>query len=154
MCALSETKLKGKGEVMFGEVVGRASQGVALLLSGLLMRCVVEWKEVSSRIMWVRVKIKRESWVFISAYGPGSEKSEVEINEFWSELSECVGSFGRNESVVVLGDLNPRVRNEVIEGIVGRHGVPGRNESGERLLEMCAEQELVAGNSWFKKNDV
>ena len=46
------------------------------------------------------------------------------------------------------------MRNEVIEGIVGRHGVPGRNESGERLLEMCAEQELVMGNTWFKNNDV
>ena len=85
--------------------------------------------------------------MFISAYGPGSEKSEVEIEEFWNELSECVGSFGRNESVVLLGDLNARVGNEVIEGIVGRHGVGGRNESGERLLEMCAEQELVMGNS-------
>ena len=30
----------------------------------------------------------------------------------------------------------------------------GRRESGERLLEMCADQELVVGNSWFKKNDV
>ena len=50
---LSETMLKGKGEVMFREVVGRVS-GVAggraregaLLLSRRLMRCVVEWKEV------------------------------------------------------------------------------------------------------------
>ena len=92
--------------------------------------------------------------MFISAYGPGSVKSVDEIEEFWNELSECVGSFGRNESVVVLGDLNSRVGNEVIEGIVGRHGVPERNESGERLLEMCAEQELVVGNIWFKKNDV
>ena len=49
MCPLSETKLKGKGEVMFDEVVGRVSgvaggrarQGLALLLSGRLMRCVV-----------------------------------------------------------------------------------------------------------------
>ena len=56
--------------------------------------------------------------------------------------------------MVVLGDLNARVRNEMIEGIVGRHGVPGRNESGKRLLEMCAELELVVGNSWFKKNYV
>ena len=79
--------------------------------------------------------------MFISAYGPGSEKNQEEIEEFWNEISECVGSFGRNEWVVVLGDLNARVGNEVIEGIVGRHGVPGRNESGERLLEMCAEQE-------------
>ena len=92
--------------------------------------------------------------MFISAYGPGSEKSEEEIEEFWNELSESVGSFGRNESVVVPRDLNARMGNEVIEGIVGRHGVPGRIESGERLLEMCAEQELVVGNSWFKKNDV
>ena len=79
--------------------------------------------------------------MFISAYGPGSEMSEVEIEEFWNELSECVGSFGKNESVVVLGDLNARVGNEVIEGIVGQHGVPGRNESGDQLLEMCTEQE-------------
>ena len=42
----------------------------------------------------------------------------------------------------------------MIEGIVGRHGVTGRNKSGERLLEMCAEQELVVGNSWLKKNNV
>ena len=80
VCALSETKLKGKGEVMFGEVVGRVSglaggrskEGVALLLSGRLMRCLVEWKEVSSRLIWARVKIERESWVFMSADGPGS----------------------------------------------------------------------------------
>ena len=103
MFALSETKLKGKGEVMFGEVVGRVSgvaggrarKWMALLLSGWLIRCVVEWNEVLSRLMWVRVKVERESWVFISAYGPGSEKSEEEIEEFWNELSECVGSFGR-----------------------------------------------------------
>ena len=49
--------------------------------------------------------------MFISAYGPGSEKSEVEIEEFWNELSDCVGSFGRNESVVVRGDLNAREGN-------------------------------------------
>ena len=32
--------------------------------------------------------------------------------------------------------------------------MPGRNESCERLLDICAEQEIVVGNSWFKKNDV
>ena len=73
VCALRETKLKGKGEVMFGEVVcwvsgvavGRAREGVELLLNGRVMRCVVEWKEVSSRLMWVRVKIERELGVYI-----------------------------------------------------------------------------------------
>ena len=77
VCALSETKLKGKGVVMFGEVVGRSGPITEWVV---LMRCVVKWKEVSSRLMWVRLKIekKRESWVFISAYGPGSEKRKEE----------------------------------------------------------------------------
>ena len=68
VCALSETKLTERFEVMFGEVVGRVygvaggreREGVAQLLSEWLLRCVVEWKEVSSRLMWVRVKIERE----------------------------------------------------------------------------------------------
>ena len=54
----------------------------------------------------------------------------------------------------MLRGLNVRVRNKVIEGIVGQHRVPGRNERGERLLELCAEQELVVGDSWFKKKNV
>ena len=84
--------------------------------------------------------------MFISAHGPGSKKSDEEIEEFLNQLSECVGSFGRNQSVV-LGDMTARVGNEVIEGIIGWHGVPGRTESGEQLLNMCAEQKLVVGNS-------
>ena len=61
VCALSETQLKGKGEVMIGEIVGRASVPSRCsredegrgddILSRLLLRCVVEWKEVSSRLM-------------------------------------------------------------------------------------------------------
>ena len=120
MCALSQTKSKGNGEVviMVSAVVGiRSKKGVALLLSEWLLRCVVEWKAVSSWLIWVRVKIERKSWVFIFAYRPSSERSEEEL-ELWSELNECVWSFGRNESVVVLGDLNSRVGNEVIEGMV------------------------------------
>ena len=30
----------------------------------------------------------------------------------------------------------------------------GRTESGERLLEMCAEQDLVVGNGFLRRNDV
>ena len=63
--ALCETRMKGKGEVAFGEVTGRASgvergrvkEGVALLLSEWVVNKVVEWKEVSSRLMWVRVRM-------------------------------------------------------------------------------------------------
>ena len=47
--------------------------------------------------------------------------------------------------VVVLGDLNARVGDGEVEG---------ENESDERLLNMCVEQELVIGNSFFKKKGI
>ena len=40
-----------------------------------------------SRFMLVRVKIERESRLFISAYEPGSEKCD-EIEDHWYELNE------------------------------------------------------------------
>ena len=88
--ALCETKMKGKGEVAFGEVTvrvsgverGRAREGVALLLSERMGNKVVEWKEVSSRLMWVRARMGRECWAFVSAYGPGCERSQGEQDEF------------------------------------------------------------------------
>ena len=38
--------------------------------------------------------------------------------------------------------------------IVGQYGVTRRNKFGDRLLEVCADQELVAGNRFFRKNYV
>ena len=40
----------------------------------------------------------------------------------------------------MLGDLNATVGGgqvEGVEGVVGKYGVPGENESGERMLDMC-----------------
>ena len=161
--ALSETKMKGKGEVSFGEMSGRISgvatgerarEGVALLLSEWLLKLVVEWKEVSSRMMWVRVRLGRECWAFVSAYGPGSEKSEEEREAFWNELADCVDDLSRRNYVIVLGDLNARVGVGELEGVVGKYGVPGVNDSGERLIDMCVEKELAVGNSFFRKRKI
>ena len=154
--ALCEMKMKGKGEVVFGKVTGRvfstrAREVVALLLSEWMVNKVVEWKEVSSRLMWVKVRMGRECWAFVSAYGPGCERSEEEQDEFWNELTRCVHGLSTRSYVVVLGDLKARVGDGEVEGIVGEYGVPGVNESGERLLDMCVEQELLIGNSCFKK---
>ena len=157
--AISETKMRGKGEVVFGGVGGRSSgvengrarEGVAILLSEEVRRCVTEWKEVSSRLMWVRLKFGREGWVIVSAYGPGSEKDDNERDQFWNELRDCVNSFGDNVNVVVLGDLNARVGNIVIQGVTAKFGVPGVNDRGQLLLDMCIDQELAIGNTYFKK---
>ena len=95
----------------------------------------------------------RECWAFVSVYGPGCERSEEERDVFWNELTRCVDGLSKRNYVVVFGDLNARVGHEEVEGVLGKYGVPGGNESGEKLLNMCVEQELVIGNSFFSKRN-
>ena len=95
---------------------------MALLLSEWMVNKVVEWKEVSSRLMWVSVRMGKECWAFVSAYGPDCERSEEERDEFWNELTRCVDDLSTRNYVVVLGDLNARVGDGEVEGVVGNYG--------------------------------
>src|SRR5678816_2685548 len=91
-------------------------------------------KEVSSRIMWVKMKFGGEMWVFICAYAPVNGAREEERERFWSELNECWESFGINDKICLLGDLNAGVGREEMGRIIGPFGVGERNDNGESLL--------------------
>ena len=64
-----------------------------------------------------------------------------------------INGLSTRHYVVVLGDLNARGGDGEVEGVIGKYGVPSENNSGERLIDVCVEQELVIGNNFFKKND-
>ena len=70
LLALSETKLKGDGEMMFGKYKGvisgvkeevRAREGVAIIISDKWWKYVRKVKRVSTRVMWVRMQFGGES---------------------------------------------------------------------------------------------
>ena len=80
-------------------------EGVASMVSLAMNLCVEEWKEVSSRLMGIKVKFGQELLVFMSAYGPASESDQTEREAFWKYLQ----SFGANVNIVLLGNLNALV---------------------------------------------
>ena len=158
--ALSETKVKGSGSrewegqrVIVSGVSERcrAREGVAVMLSGRMWGKVAEYKCLDSRIMWVKLKLDGEIVVVVSVYAPGMEKKEDERERFWARFSECLAGFESNERVIVLGDMNAKVGDRERDGIVGKFGVPGMNENGVCLLEVCNERGLIVGNTWFEK---
>ena len=159
---LSETKLRGRGEVAFGSVAGRTSgvdggaarEGVCIIVSEEWKKYVKEWKEVSSRLMYVRMNIGESKYVIVGAYGPGSEKHKKIREEFWINLGLLLESFDSDEIVCVLGDLNARVGHSKIQGVIGDFGVPGMNESGEWMIDWCRQHEMVVCNTLFNKRDV
>ena len=75
--ALSETKVKGKGEQIWeGQRVivsgvaerCRAREGVGIILTGRLWGKVKDFKCVSPRIVWVRLNIRGRKVVIVSVY--------------------------------------------------------------------------------------
>ena len=157
---LTETKVKGKGECEWeGERVVvsgvdercRAREGVAVMIRRRLWGSVSEYKCVNSRLMWLRMKVGGKKVVIVGVYGPGMERSETERETFWENLNECISGFRENERIIVLGDMNAKVGDHEREGVIGKYGVPGVNENGERLIEVCAERRLIIGNTRFQK---
>ena len=158
--AVCETKLKGKGWVQFGDSKGlmsgvnervRAKEGVGLIMKNELWKLVYESRCVSSRILWVKVKIGNEKWVLVSVYGPGSERSREERLEFWESLDRVLQGFGLDQKVCMLGDMNAKVGDREVRGVVGSCGVDGRNENGESLIELCLGRGLKIMNTYFRK---
>ncbi len=52
--------------------------------------------------------------------------------------------------IVVYGDMNGRVGNSELAGVVGKWGVEGVNENGEHLVDICAERRLFLANTFFQ----
>lgn len=66
-----------------------------MVLCNMCVR-VVEWREVTTRSMCIKVKFGKEIWVFVNVNGPGNE-GEI----FWNDLIECILSFGYSVRIVL-----------------------------------------------------
>ena len=62
----------------------------------------------------------------------------------------------RQDKLVVMGDLNARVGDNVkVWGeVIGKQWVAVENGNGMRLLQFCAENDLVVTNTWFQHKDI
>ena len=85
------------------------------------------------------------------------------MNEkFFAELQDTMDKAPPTDLLVVLSDFNARVgvlddRSDLWRGVLGRHGLPERNQAGEVLLEVCAINELSIMNimnTWFQNKSV
>ena len=101
--------------------------------------------------MKCKLGIVKYAWVCV--YAPVNKTTRggtAEMKEFWNELTTVVNSFESGRKVVVMGDMNARVGDECVEDVVGKCGVPGWNENGEWLVEVCAETGLFLANTFFQ----
>ena len=129
-----------------------------------------QWEAVSSRLVTARL---RWSWrsaserrksesvylTVVCAYAPTAKAPPSIKEKFYTELQDTIDKVPPSDLLIVLGDFNARVgalddTSDLWRGVLGRHGLPERNQAGEELLEFCAINELSIMNTWFQKKKV
>lgn len=159
ICALSETKKKGKGIMTYQDYVlfysgvskeSRAKEGVAIAIHKDLERMIEKYEYISERIITVALKTRNSLLHVLSVYAPEDCKPKIDKDEFYDTLQSSLDKIPRNQPVLVLGDLNARIGNNVIHGIKNRFNEEACNDNGVMLTQFCADNELRINNTFFK----
>jgi len=132
---------------------GRGKEGVAIVVSSRVNSGVSDWGFCGTRIVWIMGKIGLVKYVWVCVYAPVNAKTKKgrdERNEFWKDLNDCLRKFEPERRVILMGDMNAKVGSDVIGCIVGKWGVPGVNENGECLVDLCSERGLFLSNTFFE----
>ncbi|XP_071726967.1 uncharacterized protein [Rutidosis leptorrhynchoides] len=158
---VQETRWKGQEAVNIddyrlwfsGSTVAR--NGVGIIIRHPYKDNIVGVGRCSDRIMSIRLVIREETYMVISAYAPHAGLGEEEKRSFWDSLDEVVRSCPADHRLLIGGDLNRHIGTDS-DGYTGVHGGFGygvRNEEGRSILDFAVAHDLVVTNSFFRKTE-
>ncbi|XP_044755121.1 craniofacial development protein 2-like [Coccinella septempunctata] len=123
ICALSETKRKGKGSIRVPGYIfvysgvsqrSRATAGVGILISEKLEQSIEDIHDISERFLKVTLNTETGKLHLFSVYAPDISKPREETAQFYEILEEEVSRIPQNERMLMMGDLNARIGNSII----------------------------------------
>ena len=131
------TTINGASCMYAGVTEGRAKIGVGIVIAERWADCVKSWRCVNERCVTLRMKI---AWVWLTlvqVYAPTDDRDNDIKDDFYSVLQEVLDRAPRGDKVVIIGDLNARVGNNVIrwEGVIRKQDEAVENDSGRKVTE-------------------
>ena len=105
----------------------------------------------SERILTLRLSTSSGPVNIVTAYAPTLYSNPDVKDQFYNALDHTIGMLTPNEHIYLLGDFNARVGAEhnTWPTCIGHHGVGKINDNGERLLELCCNQNLCVINTYL-----
>ncbi|KAK6735574.1 hypothetical protein RB195_018657 [Necator americanus] len=136
------------------KVPSRNVGGVGFVVHPSVVHVVDSHEIVSPRLAILHLRPLRQKPIsIINCYSPTLAADESELDAFYEELEEVI----RNEKSFykfVVGDFNAKLGEAAEEEYrIGRFGLWGRNENGNRLAGLLSAAHLFHGNSLFMKKD-
>ncbi len=132
---------------------GRGKEECALLISSRVWEGTEAQKWKGSRTVWTAGKVGMVKYAWVCVYAPVNArngKGREEMRKFWNDVNECLRKIVGGKRVVLIRDMNGRVGNSEVAGVVRKWGVDRVNENGEHLVDICAERGLFLANTFFQ----
>jgi len=158
ICAISETKKKGKGSQQMGLYImiysgkpknERASAGVGLLLHQKFLPNIDKISYTNERILQTTLLVDNKHIELISVYAPDISKSRSECEDFYSALQDTLDTIPHDHHIIIMRDLNARVGNDPIPGIKQRFNEEAQNNNGDLLIAFCTQYNLRINNTFY-----
>ncbi|XP_054708323.1 uncharacterized protein LOC129218133 [Uloborus diversus] len=162
IAVITETKKKLKGTQDIDDFVmlysgvpqnKRAACGVAILLDKTWKNKIVNYTFVNERMIIVRLKFERGYLSVFGVYAPENGRKE-ETDLFYEELQLRINNCKKNDSMILMGDLNARVGNQPIPNVVGTFGEICLNDNGKQLRDFASFNNFKLTNTFFRKKEI
>ncbi|XP_071576849.1 uncharacterized protein [Temnothorax nylanderi] len=125
--------------------------GTAILVNNIVAESVAEFIPLNDRVMMLKLQTSHRALNVIQVYAPTNDKTDAEMEDFYSKIEEAMRLTKRGELTMVIGDFNAKVGSGA-EDTVGQYGLGERNTRGDRLVQFCAENNLLITNTFFKQH--
>ncbi len=116
---LAETKLKGcfkeklsHGHLLFNSGVPESSRkfaGVGFIINKQHEENIMQFKGISERLCFLKMKGKFNNRVYIQCYAPTSTYSDDIVESFYNALQDLVDSTSNRDDLFIIGDFNAKV---------------------------------------------
>ncbi|GFO24182.1 craniofacial development protein 2-like [Plakobranchus ocellatus] len=84
-------------------------------------------------------------------YAPTANSNDEDLDKFYNDLDTAKTQCKSQDPLIIMDDFNAKVGTEIVDDIVGKHGLGIRNERGEKLIEWCQTNNIIVGNTWFQQ---
>ena len=106
----------------------------------------------NDRMISLRFQGKPFNITVIQAYAPTSNAEEAEVEQFYEDIHDFLKLTPEKDVLFIIGDWNAKVGSQEMPGVIGKFGLGGQNEAGQRLIEFCQENAPVIANTLFQQH--
>uniref|UniRef100_A0A8D8S118 Craniofacial development protein 2 n=1 Tax=Cacopsylla melanoneura TaxID=428564 RepID=A0A8D8S118_9HEMI len=134
-----------------GRTDGKHEQGVGIILSKEMGKCITSFTPISPRVLLVQLKGSPIDINIIQVYAPTTDRSDEEVQEFYNSIELVLKKLKKDELNIVMGDYNAKLGEGRTSELVGPFGLGERNTRGDDLETFAMTNNLVVTNTWFKQ---